>query len=215
MGLLLALGLWLGHVWCSRRRVPAAALAFGLAALTRETAVLFPAAYAAYAVGHRDWGRAAWFGLLGIVPLLIWVVILRLIFGEWGPAFTPPLERVPFSGMFLHRQAAGLFALELALILVPTLVAGVLGTAALVRRGLHPLLIAWLLSLALVATLNRYSYQELPSSGRIANAAILAGLAYGAVQRQRPILGALLYHAATFPIYAAGVWLGIRSLIVH
>jgi hypothetical protein len=164
---------------------------------------------------RRDWRRAAWFGLLGIVPLLVWVVILRLIFGEWGPAFTPPLERIPFYGMFLHRQAAGLFALEVVLILVPTLVAGVLGTIALLRRGLHPLLIAWLLSLVLVATLNRYSYQELPSSGRIANAAILAGLAYGAVQRQRLILGALLYHAATFPIYAAGVWLGIRSLIVH
>jgi hypothetical protein len=214
MGALVALGIWLHAVWDApeRRRVLAAAAIFGLAALTRETAALFPLAYAAHAAWGRDWRATAWLVGLGVLPLLLWIVVLRLTFGECRPAFTPPLERLPFYGLFVHRAAPGLFALDLVLVLVPTCAAA-FALWALVRRARDPLLLAWLGSLALVVTLNRYCYQELPSTGRIANAAVLAALAYAAVHHRRLCWG-LLYYAATFAIYGAGVWLGIRSLIV-
>lgn len=49
----------------------------------------------------------------------------------------------------------------------------------------------------------------------MATAAVLCGLLYGMVIRNRFILRASLYHVATLAIYVVGVWLGIRSLLVR
>jgi hypothetical protein len=212
---LVCLGIWL----VERGRIVPAAAGFGLAALTRETTVLFVLAYLAHALLGRRWREACWLGLLGVFPLALWLLTIVLAFGRTGLGFSPPFETMPFAGIVAQWEGGRLFALLVLLIAIPTTVSWLLWgqqlwSALLLRRALRPLLIAWGLNLAVVTFLSHYSYLELVSSGRIATAAILSALAYGALVQDRRILLTMQYHVLTCPIYLAGVWIGIRSLIV-
>ena len=208
-------------IWLARRgRIVPAAATLGLATLARETAVLFAVAYMVAYGYRRRWAAALWFGPLGVLPLLAWLLTLAIAFGGTGVTFTPPFERVPFSGVLHHAEAPRLFALLIVLIVVPTVVAWAVVLRAVVATRLRPdrldpLLVAWALNLLLVTMLSHRSYEELISSGRIGIGAVLAGLAYGATVRDLFILRASLYHVLACTIYVAGVWLGIRSLIVR
>jgi hypothetical protein len=155
------------------------------------------------------------FGALGVLPILVWLTTLRVIFGETGLTFTPAFERVPFAGIFHQWQGRGLFALLVILMLVPTVGSWLLFAREVLRSRTSPLLLAWALNLLVVTFLSHYSYLELPISGRIAIGAVLAGLTHAIAAGGGAILRASLYHVLTFPIYVAGVWLGIRSLIVR
>ena len=52
------------------------ALLFALAALARETTLLIPAACGLSLLLQRDWRRAASFGLISLIPFIIWQAIL-------------------------------------------------------------------------------------------------------------------------------------------
>jgi hypothetical protein len=213
---LVCLGIWLAE----RGRIAPAAMILGLATLTRETTVLFVLAYLAHALLGRRWRDAGWLGLLGLLPLALWLLTIVLIFGRTGLGFSPPFETVPFAGIAAQWGGQRLFWLLVLLIAVPTTIAWALWAwqlraLAAGRRALHPLLIAWGLNLTVVTFLSQYSYLELVSSGRISTAAILAALAYGAVLGDRRILLAMQYHVLTCPLYVGLVWVGIRSLIVR
>lgn len=213
---LVCLAIWLAE----RGRIVPAAASFGLATLTRETTTLFVLAYVASALVRRRWRDAFWLGLLGVLPLVCWLLMIVLIFDQTGLGFSPPFETVPFAGIAYQWEGQRLFWLLVLLIGVPTTVSWALWAwqiRHLTRRPLelHPLFIAWGLNLAVVTFLSRYSYLELISSGRIATAAILSALAYGALVGNCRILRAMQYHVLTCPIYVAAVWIGIRSLIVR
>jgi hypothetical protein len=202
--------IWLWH----RKRANRAALLFGLAALAKETAVLFAIGYLVFFLLQREWREAVRVVAWGILPLACWLVTLWLIFGETGVAFTPPFERVPFYGIFFYSQAPRKFCLLLLLMFVPTMGAWILAGMELLRRQSHPLLFAWLANIALITFLSRFSYIELNSCGRNSIGLVLAGVAYGAAARNKPILLASQFYIFTFLVYLGGVFLGIRSLLL-
>jgi hypothetical protein len=203
-------GIWLWH----KKRANRAALLFGLAALSKETAALFAIGYLAFFLLQREWKEAIRVAALGILPLVCWLVTLWFIFGETGVAFTPPFERVPFYGIFFYSQAPRKFWLLLVLMFVPTVGAWILAGMELMRRRSHPLLFAWLANIALITFLSRFSYIELNSCGRNSIGLVLAYVAYGATTRNKPIVFASQFYAFTFLVYLAGVLLGIRSLLL-
>ena len=66
--------------WCVvQRRIFWAAVFMGLAALTRDTSVLFAGGYLVYFLLRREWRAAALFAILGVAPILLWLLALRLI----------------------------------------------------------------------------------------------------------------------------------------
>ena len=203
------LGLWL----FSRQQRTLSALVLGIAAFSRETAVLFPLGYIIFFLIKRQWHDLFRFALLGVLPLAVWLVILARLFGETGLTFTPPFETVPFYGIFFHANAPRKFWLLVLLMLIPTGLAGVLALKHWWRQDLHPLLFAWLANIAMITFLSHYSYMELISSGRVATGVVLAWLAYGAILRSKTLLVVAQIYTCTFPIYLIGVFLEIRSFL--
>jgi hypothetical protein len=200
---------------CSdRQQRTRAALTFGLAALARETAILFPLGYMLYYSLRREWAETIRLAVLSVLPLVIWLLVLVAIFGTTGLTFTPPFEVIPFYGIIAQATAPRKFGLLIVLMGLPTLLSGVLALRAWFDRPDHPLLWAWAANLALVIFLSRFSYLELIGCGRIATGLVLAGLAYGAITHEQRILVALQVYTATFVIYCAGVVLAVRSLIL-
>ncbi len=207
---LVALGIWL----LAKRRVMLAALAMGLAGLARETAVLFPLAYLAIFVYKREWKAALGFALLGIGPLIAWLIAIVLIFGKTGLTQAPPFSEIPFGGIFYHSTGYGRLALLIILMLVPTV-----GALAFVfdrlRRGvLTPLLIAWALNALMLAFLAHQTYNDMVSCGRVAIGCVLAGVAYGATTRDVTVLKASAYQLLGAGIYAVAVLIGVRSFLL-
>jgi hypothetical protein len=197
-----------------RQQRTRAALIFGLAALVRETAILFPIGYMLYYGWRREWAESICLAVFSVLPLIVWLLVLVAIFGTTGLTFTPPFEVIPFYGIIAQAAAPRKFGLLIVLMGLPTLLSGVLVLRAWFDRPDHPLVWAWGANLALVIFLSRFSYLELIGCGRIATGLVLAGLAYGAVMREQRILAALQVYTGTFAIYCAGVVLGIRSLIL-
>jgi hypothetical protein len=127
---LVCLGCWL--MW--QRRVFWAALCMGLAALTRETMVLFAAGYVVYFLLRREWRSAVLLVCVAVVPILLWLFALWRIFGVTGVTFTPPFEQSPFAGLFSFQDAPRKFWLLIVLMFVPTSMSCVLAVRELVCR---------------------------------------------------------------------------------
>src|SRR5260370_31049490 len=72
---LICLGVW--FVLEKAQFIPAAVL-MGLAALSREIAMLFPLGYAGFFFLNRKWRACAQFLLLGVAPIFVWLFCLRL-----------------------------------------------------------------------------------------------------------------------------------------
>ncbi len=204
------LGIWL----FGRQQKTLAALVLGIAAFSRETAVLFPIGYIVFFLIKHQWRDVCRFTLLGVLPLMVWLVILARIFGKTGVTFTPPFETIPFYGIFFHLDTPRKFWLLVLLILIPTTISGILAVKLLWQQKLDPLLFAWLANIAMITFLSHYSYMELISSSRVATGVVLGLIAYGAISKRKPLLIVAQMYACTFPIYLMGVLLGIDSLIV-
>lgn len=208
--LIVCTGVWL---W-SRKKLNWAALLFGVASVSRETAVLFPLGYAVYFLLRREWKKVVLLTGVSVMPLLVWLAALRVIFGETGITFTPPFEHIPFYGILFHFQKPRMFWLLIMLMLVPTAGAWILACLELWKRQNHPLLFAWIANIAMITFMARTSYMELISCSRVAIGLVLAGLAYGISTNNKLLLKASQYYALTFLIYLSGVFLGIDSLIL-
>lgn len=207
--LLVCIGLWL----LEEDFLTWAALFMGLATLSRETAVLFPIGYALFFLIRKRWQDVARFIILGILPLVVWLVLLRIIFGKTGITFTPPFEQTPFAGIFLYSQAPRKFWLLLLLMFIPTSGSWLLAGRQLLRRQLGPMLLIWLANLALITFLSHHSYGELISCGRIGIGLVLAGLLYGIKNQNRLILWASQFYTFTFLVYLLGILLHVASFM--
>lgn len=217
---LVCLGVWL---FIEKRRFWPAALLMGLATLSREIAVVFPIGYACVLLVQKKWRPLADFALLGIAPLFLWLLTLRIIFGQSGVTFTQPFEHIPFAGIFFHADAPRKFYLLLLLMFLPTLAGWGLVAVDFVRyivRGTGP----WLLrfsplylivgaNLLMITLMNHHSYDELISCGRIATGLVLAILLYGMQTRNRWVLWGAQFYTCTFLIFVAGTLLHLPSFI--
>jgi len=203
-----------GLVLLDEQDLPWAALLMGLAALSRETAVLFPVGYAGYFLWRRQWKEVVCFTTLGILPLIAWFVILYLIFGKTGLTFTPPFEHTPFAGFLYYAHTPRKFWLLLLLMILPMLGGWLLAGTGLVRRHVGQVLLIWLANLVLVTFISHYSTNDLISCGRIATGLVLAGLLYGIMTQNKYVLWLSQWHAFTFLFFVVGISLHIASFIL-
>jgi len=96
---------------------------FALAALTKETSLIFVFGILGAALTRRDFRAALW-TLVAVIPLLAWEVYLFVTLGALPFASGPSLERVPLMGILPHltldagRLSAFLFAGLPALVLL-------------------------------------------------------------------------------------------------
>ncbi len=128
---LVCLGVWF---IIEKERYGLAAILLGLACLTREIAILFPIGYLCILVVQKKWRPCIQFAVLSILPFLLWLLALRLIFGQTGVTFTRPFEHVPFAGIFFYAGAPKKFYLLLLMMLLPTLAGWALGAVELCRQ---------------------------------------------------------------------------------
>lgn len=211
---LICLGVWLV---LEKARFAPAALVMGLATLAREIALLFLLGYAGFFFLNRKWGKCAKFLLLGVAPLALWLLSLRLIFGQSGLTFTQPFEHIPFAGIFAHYDGlAGIkkFALLVVLMFLPTLACWVLLVVELMRRQFwHAMYFILLANVVMITLMNHHSYDELISCGRIATGLVLSVLLYGMLTRKKYILWGAQFYTLTCIVFVVGTLLGLPSFI--
>jgi len=191
-----------------------AALLMGLAALSRETAILFPAGYVGSFLFHRQWKEVLRFTTLSILPLVAWLVTLKLIFGQTGITFAPPFEHLPFKGFFYYAHTPRKFWLLFFLMILPTLGGWLLAGTELLRRRLGPVLLIWLANLLLVTFLSHNSINDLIACGRLATGLVLAGLLYSITTHNKHMLWLSQWYAITFLIFEAGTFLHVKSFLL-
>ncbi len=217
---LVCLGVWF---MVEKNRVRMTALLLGLASLTREIALLFPIGYLCIAVVQKKWRVCTQLVMLGIVPLFLWLLALRLIFGQTGVTFTRPFEHVPFAGIFFYAGTPKKFALLLLLMFLPTLAGWLLAAVELFRKvwvekgpflqRFSSMYLILLANLLMITLMSHSSYEDLVSSGRIATGLVLSVLLYGLGTRQRWVLWGAQFYTGTFVVYLVGTLLHWPSFL--
>lgn len=159
-------------------RIGAAGVVFALAALARETTLLFPLAAAlALVLGEapteerrRPWRERAARALtlfgISALPLLVLKIVLALAArGDGLPSAVRP-EPVPFGGLLVDGVRNAVDAYQLKYLVLPALIALALVSLS-VRRPSAAVLALALNVLVLVVLLPRSSYEHYLTSSRI------------------------------------------------
>lgn len=177
-----------------KNRSGRAALALALAALTKETTLMFAAgAMLAYAAQREGW-RAIKLGVVVVTPFVIWQLILRGWFGQFGVgsggALATPFEIVPLRGLWSiaamdGRVFALIAAVALPLAVIPALI-GLWRTIGDARRRRCDLPM-WLLFInaAVMLFTPQSTFREPLALARFVVGLIAATLIYAAARRSR------------------------------
>ncbi|HEV2460315.1 MAG TPA: hypothetical protein VGS80_18310, partial [Ktedonobacterales bacterium] len=221
-----ALGVYLFD-FGGRRRVLWAGIAFGLAALARESTLIFPLVYGLAlllraapsqdAVGQplvsvraacawlgvrlaANWRPAALFCALTAGPMLLYKAFLFVWLGSGIPASVLPVP-IPFQGLFAHWPFDGEQALILEGIVAPGLLALAVAVWALRRNARSVAL--WLLLgnvVVFVVLLNQSSYSMM-AAGRVTAGVPLAALLC------LPVIDALTRRNRTWLVACGLLWM--------
>jgi len=119
----LAYGLVIVGIWLVlKERWYPAAVVFALAALSKETTLIFPAALGLWLLYQRKIFKAVSFGAVVLLPFIIWQGILYWQLGELGVgsggALATGFEVIPFMGFLRILLEGGLAPFLLLLVLV-------------------------------------------------------------------------------------------------
>jgi hypothetical protein len=136
----MAYALALAAVWATttgRRPLTAGAL-LALAALTKETTLLFAAALVAYHALHRRMRDALIVGAAAAIPFAIWQLILFAQFGQFGVgsggALGTPFEAAPLRGWWALASIDLTAFIVISLIMLPmAIIPAVIALIAVVR----------------------------------------------------------------------------------
>lgn len=217
---LVCLGVWL---IVEKNRFGLAAIMMGLASLAREIAILFPIGYLCVAVVQKKWQRCAQLVILGILPLLLWLLALRLTFDQTGVTFTRPFEHIPFAGIFFYIHAPKKFYLLILLMFLPTLAGWILVLVDLFRKvfvekgpflqRFSPMYLILGANLLMITLMSHSSYEDLVSSGRIATGLVLALLFYAMDERKKWVLWGAQFYTCTLLVYFIGTLLHWPSFL--
>jgi hypothetical protein len=186
-----------------RGRLGAGALWFMLAALTRETTLLFVAGYALSLLASRRWRTALGWAAAATAPFLLWQALLYLWLGRWGIGsggeFATPFEIVPFRGWWIiarFNPAAFVVMtlLVLPLALLPAVFALLAALRTLLKGERGPEVWALLLHALVFPFLPTSNVLDPLGLARFTAGLVVATLNYGAAQHARRALNyALLW----------------------
>jgi hypothetical protein len=190
---LVILGLW----FAARGRPGLQAAAFALAALAKELALVFAAAWVLDELLRRRWGAALRLALVSALPFALWQIVLKLSLGSFGVgsggAGGTPFEIIPFNGFWrLAYDPASSFNIFLLMavfvvpaVLLPSLWALLMTLRDAQRGQLHPYGLLLLANAALMAVVPFSTYREPLGLMRFMPGLVLCHLLYCAVRHPR------------------------------
>ncbi len=181
--------------WAKERRWSAIAF-FGLAALGKETMLVFLGAYMLYCLVHRDWRWMACLGL-GALPFIAYQFVLRAWLGSFGVgsggAGATAFSLLPLGGWLAIAQTKLAAFLLISLIVVPmavlpAIVGVVLSSRDLFRGKNHPLIMSLLLNAAVIMFLPTSTFREPAAMLRLVQGLAAGLLIYGGLKKSARIL---------------------------
>ncbi|MDX1521777.1 MAG: hypothetical protein R3264_09135 [Anaerolineae bacterium] len=160
-------GLWLfeqeRHGWWL------SALAFSLAVFTKETMVITGLAYGLYLLTQRQIVRALIFGIILVIPFLLFQLFLYAWLQSFGVgsggAGATPFELIPFGGLFRVAEVSwmvfGMLSIILGPIVVfPTLWAIYATGHEILQHNWHPWTFALLLNALIIVFIPHSTFRE-------------------------------------------------------
>ncbi|HEY7349240.1 MAG TPA: hypothetical protein VH599_13080 [Ktedonobacterales bacterium] len=202
-----------------RERWKEATLWLIAAGLTRDTTMIFAGAFALDALFQRRWGRAALL-LSSAVPLIIWLIILRLALGKTGLFASTAVRYVfkpPLTGLLSIASTSPRFLITVVVIALPAALAlGWVAREIITKqwRTSPGLLCAVGITVVwLVIFLSAAIYGDLTSSTRIVIGLPLGWLLYAALRRSRALLWLATPWTLGVALYAIAVIIPLQSII--
>ena len=198
--------------WARDRRVWAI-VAFSLAALAKETTLIFLAAYILYTLKEQDWRWT--FGLsLGAVPfigyqLMLWAWLGAFGIGSGGAGATP-FSLIPFGGWLSIAGVSFRAFLLISLVVVPmSVIASIAGLIlsgrSLLRGESHPFIFCLLLNSLVIVFLPTSTFREPVAMLRLTQGLMVSMLLYGGLVRSRRILNYTTFWIATNVLLLRGI----------
>ncbi len=196
----LAYGLAIAALWLhARDRKWLAVGALALAALTKETTLLFAAGLVLYELTRRRWAFATLGGGVVALPFAIWQLVLFRAFGAFGVgsggALATPFEIIPFNGFLRIYTDTGnlrvfiIFALLLIpAVIVPSLWALWQSGRDIVKQRATCLTFVLLMNAAVMPFVPFSTYREPLGILRFIVGLVIGVLLYAAAGRHRRAL---------------------------
>ena len=172
-------------------------LLFALAALAKETALVFVGGYLLFLLASRQWKRFAGLALGAGLPFLAWQAVLWAWLGRpglgSGGAGTTGWEIIPFRGLWsvgaIDLRALALLALVVVpLAVIPSILSLWASGRDLVRGRWHPFTTILLANALVMLFLPQSTYREFLAMLRLTTGLVAATILYGAGKRSRRIL---------------------------
>ena len=185
-------------IWAWLKKRPLwTVVAFALATLAKETAILFLVPFFLYHVGQRQW---RWSVLLAMasLPYLLFNGLLWALLGETGIGGTQPFIWVPFGGWLMVAQMHWPTFLAISLLIVPLgvlpCVAGLLISLHYLRQRLwHPFVLSLLFNSLFILFLPHLTFRESSAVIRVVQGLAVSLLLLGALVRSPRLLNYSLF----------------------
>jgi hypothetical protein len=192
-----------------RRRLIWTILFFGLAALTKEIALIFLGAFIISELIKQDWKWVI--GLsFGAVPYLAFQLFLWFWRGEFGVTTGQPFHFLPFGG-WLEAAQINLLAFILISIpiipmsIVPILAGFYLGLKSLINRLYHPFVFSMIFFGLFILFLPFLTFSESVAMLRVTQGLAISLLLYGALVDSKRVLNYSFFWLATNVLIIKGV----------
>jgi hypothetical protein len=204
--------LWAMLAWARKRRW-LAVVAFGLAALSKETMLIFLAAYILYNLQRRAWKWGVVLGMGGLpfvaYQLLLWAWLGDFGLGSGGAGATP-FSLIPLGGWLEIAQVKFAAFLVISLIVVPMSVLPAMAGTALSARDLlrgekHPLLVSLLLNSLVILFLPNSTFREPVAMMRLTQGLMVSMLLYGGLSKSSRVLNYSFLWVVTNVLLLKGV----------
>lgn len=171
-------------------------LAFSLAALSKETSLIFLVAYIIYCAGQRNWGAAFNLSLaglpFGLYQLMLWGWLGEPGVGSGGAGATP-FSPIPLGGWLAIIQVSLPAFLLISLVVGPmSVLPGIAGTVMSIqslRRGLwHPFVVSLFLNSVILLCLPMSTFREPAAMARLTQGLVAALLLYAGLTKSHRTL---------------------------
>jgi hypothetical protein len=181
--------------WAREQRLWAI-VAFALAALTKETTLIFLAAYILYTLFRREWLWVIGLGLAAI-PFIVYQFWLWTWLGNSGVgsggAGATPFSPIPLGGWLAIAEVSIPAFLIISIVVVPmsilpSLVGIYLSGRDLWVGKLHPFILALLLNSLMILFLPMSTFREPVAMLRLTQGVVVSMVLYGALVRSWRIL---------------------------